>query len=545
MSDRVQELELKLKKLETKINFLNTEIERKDQKIEKLQNSKTRIHHTASIYRKYVENINHVLWTINLATGKFTYVSPSVNRLLEMTVEEAMEFDFDNNPLNPPSYFEAQCGIKQQIFDFMNGQGTAQTRKYELQQPTKSGHLKWLDLEVNILTDDKNNPIELLSVSTNIEEKKQFEKQIRESEAQLQLIADSAINWESFRDKNGKVVYCSPAFESITGYSKEDYINGIIEIKDMAHPDDYPMVKAAYERSYFGEQTPAFIFRIIKPNQKIIFVEAIINPVHTRANEFIGLRASIRDITIQKKSELMIQQQNIELSKLNNDKNKFFSIIAHDLKTPFNTILGFSEILIEKVSDDKFKSLQEFALLINQSASRTMDLLTNLMEWVRSQTGRIVYAPNYFDLVELIEEVSMLSNDAATQKSIHISKKLPQSSIVFADREMIGTVLRNLISNAIKFTHLNGEIIISIEINSIELIVSVSDNGVGLTKSRIERLFHIDENQSTSGTMNEKGTGLGLLLCQEFVEKHGGRIMVGSEVGKGSQFKFTLPIVAE
>jgi len=244
-------------------------------------------------------------------------------------------------------------------------------------------------------------------------------------------------------------------------------------------------------------------------------------------------------------NHVQIELLNNELLKSNDQKDKFFSIIAHDLKSPFNSILGFSEILCEQVAEKNYQGIVEYSDIIQQSSKRAMDLLMNLMEWSQSQIGRMVFNPEYFVIGELIDEVILLLSDAAKLKSIIIRKALLPNTIVYADKNMISTVLRNLISNAIKFTHLNGEIIIPIVKKEGEIIVSVDDNGVGMTQEKIDRIFQIDENYSTPGTQNEKGTGLGVIICKKFVEKHGGKIWVDSKVGIGSTFYFSLPLGIE
>jgi len=235
-----------------------------------------------------------------------------------------------------------------------------------------------------------------------------------------------------------------------------------------------------------------------------------------------------------------IKSQNEQLQKLNAEKDKFFSIIAHDLKSPFNSIVGFSDLLVEQISKKDYAGIDSYARIIQQSSERALDLLTNLMEWARSQTGRMEFKPEYFELVTLLNEITHLFVDIARHKSITINRTLPPNAPVFADKAMISTVLRNLISNAIKFTTPGGKITISVKDKSDGLTVSVQDSGVGIPKTSINKLFRIDENYSTPGTNNEKGTGLGLILCMEFIEKHGGRIWVESEEEKGSIFYFTL-----
>lgn len=251
------------------------------------------------------------------------------------------------------------------------------------------------------------------------------------------------------------------------------------------------------------------------------------------------------DITERKEAEEKIHLKNTELQKLNDEKDKFFSIIAHDLKSPFNSIIGFSDLLVEQVNEKDYKGIEEYAQIIQQSSIRAMGLLMNLMEWSKMQTGRMEFNPMFFELDELIKDTELLLSGAIEQKSITISKNLLSNETVFADKKMIATVLRNLISNAIKFTYPGGEITISVEEKQNELLVSVSDTGVGISKERIDKLFSINESYSTTGTKNEKGTGLGLILCKDFVEKHGGKIWVESEEGNGSTFYFTKPYIKE
>jgi len=236
-----------------------------------------------------------------------------------------------------------------------------------------------------------------------------------------------------------------------------------------------------------------------------------------------------------------IKESEIKLRELNATKDKFFSIIGHDLKSPFNSIIGFSNLLVEQIKNKDIEGIDEYANIVLKSSNNAMDLLLNLMEWSRSQTGRMEFNPEYFDLVSCINKIILLYVDIAGQKSITIKNILPHKASVFADNAMISTVLRNLISNAIKFTIPGGKIIVSAMEKQNEIIFSVSDNGVGISKNSIEKLFRIDQSYSTTGTNEETGTGLGLILCKEFVEKHNGKIWVESEEKKGSTFYFTLP----
>jgi signal transduction histidine kinase len=180
--------------------------------------------------------------------------------------------------------------------------------------------------------------------------------------------------------------------------------------------------------------------------------------------------------------------------------------------------------------------------MINTSAVQTFKLLENLLEWANSQRGKLEFLPIPVNLKELVKDELLMAEEMAIGKSIELICDVDESLTILADKNMIKTILRNLISNAIKFTHRNGEVKISARISHKHVDISVSDNGIGMTQATISKLFRLDANLSTRGTDNEKGTGLGLFLCKEFVEKHGGKIWVVSELGKGSTFNFTLPL---
>lgn len=250
---------------------------------------------------------------------------------------------------------------------------------------------------------------------------------------------------------------------------------------------------------------------------------------------------TLNDISKRKSAELEIASKNQELKRLNAEKVKFFSIIAHDLKSPFNAIIGYSELLIEKITHGDIQKIDEFGHMVLQMSNRAMDLLKNLMEWAQSQTDRMEFNPECFELERFINETTLIYEDIAAQKSIAIKKVLPNNGRVFADKAMISTVFRNLISNAIKFTQPGGEVVISAIEKPDEIIFLVKDSGIGISPKRIARIFQIDQAYSTSGTNKETGTGLGLMLCKEFVGRHGGKIWVESQEQQGSTFYFSLP----
>lgn len=231
--------------------------------------------------------------------------------------------------------------------------------------------------------------------------------------------------------------------------------------------------------------------------------------------------------------------QELELS--NATKDKFFSIIAHDLSNPFNSVIGFSDLMLEQVQAKNYDSVEKYAGIVNNSTHQVLSLLANLMEWSRSQTGRMKFDPEKLDVTDLINDVTKLMDASVIQKSMTITTNIPPRTFVYADKAMLSTVMRNLISNAIKFSNIGGTIRISVEQKPKEFLFSVSDEGIGMKQKTIQKLFRIDESFSTVGTQNERGSGLGLILCKEFINYHQGTIWIESKVGNGTTISFLIP----
>lgn len=234
-----------------------------------------------------------------------------------------------------------------------------------------------------------------------------------------------------------------------------------------------------------------------------------------------------------------------ELRQLNSTKDKFFSIIAHDLRNPFITILGFSDLLLTDYEELSDKEKKYYIDEMKKSAEISHDLLQNLLQWSRSQTGRIEFNPTKLSLEKIASGNVELLNATAGRKQIKIDAKIDGELFVFADEDMLNTVIRNLITNAIKFTNVNGTITVGAKIKDELAVISITDDGVGMDRKQMANLFRLEVAHSTAGTYNEVGTGLGLLLCKEFVEKNGGTIWVESEPGRGSTFSFSLPLAKQ
>ncbi|MGE5426327.1 MAG: PAS domain S-box protein [Methylococcaceae bacterium] len=396
----------------------------------------------------------------------------------------------------------------------------------------------YLHLEGMIFDDENKCQITAIDISEN----KRSEELLRFSEMRYRRLFESAQDGILILDAfNHQIIDVNPSLIKKIGYFYDELLGkqlwevGIFKSSDESKNAFTELHQIGYIRI---EDMP-----VETKNGNSIIVEFVSN-IYV-VDQFKVIQCNIRDITQRKQAEEALKESELRLRELNATKDKFFSIIAHDLKSPFNAIYGFCNILIMQMKEKDYLGIDKYAGIILDSSQRAMDLLMNLLEWSRSQTGTMNFHPEKIDLISLIEQVTEISNDTALQKSISIHTHLPDKAIAFADNDMLNAIFRNLISNAIKFTRQGGEIVITVEQEKDDWKVTISDNGVGINKEALDKLFRIDASYKTAGTNNETGTGLGLLLCKEFIDKHGAKIWVESEVGIGSRFYFTIPQLTE
>jgi PAS domain S-box-containing protein len=409
---------------------------------------------------------------------------------------------------------------------------------YEKEYIKKDGSVFPVELRTFLISDANEQPEGMWAIVRNITERKLVEEALKASEEKFKSIVESSPTAMYFYhlENDGRLVLigANPAAEIITGVSHHNLIGKTIEeafpnLAKTEIPELYKKVALgkikhhSFEIDYSDNQISGqYSVRVFKTGTNTIAVDFV-------------------DISDRKKAEEMLRQNEARLIELNATKDKFFSIIAHDLKNPFNSILGFSEILNHEAKYLENSNIGNYASLINTAATHTFKLLENLLTWSRMQSGNVQFAPRSLILSQVIQDEFVIGMPAAIQKNIVLVSNVSRNLIIEADENMLKNILRNLISNAIKFTAKNGRIEVNAQCNDNETEISVTDNGVGIKPGNIEKLFNIEANFSTRGTASEKGTGLGLLLCKEFVEKHGGKIQVESQPGIGSTFKFTIP----
>ena len=434
---------------------------------------------------------------------------------------------------------ESQIAVNEGVnATILNGFGTAEAN---LQK--KDGITIPMYLTASLLT--INGKEYFTGVGIDITKRKQAEAAVLKSKQQYDnLVSKIPVGvyiMKTKPDGTFDLEYASPRMAEMLGLSVEDLLTDNEAIFKVIHCDDLRSFTRLNREGI--EQKRPFNWKgrvVVKGDIRWLHISSTPEQLDNGDMFWHGL---IVDITERMRDEAEIKYKNEELINLNATKDKFFSIIAHDLKNPFNSILGFSSLFAKQIQEKDYAAIEKYAGIIQDASQQALDLLINLLEWSRSQTGRMEFNPESIDIANLINQSTEILNASALQKSITVYTQIPASLPVFADKAMVNTILRNLISNAIKFTNAGGEIVISSKQMPEELVVSVMDNGVGMKKESLAKIFRIDENHSTLGTQNEKGTGLGLILCKEFVDKHGGSIWVESELGKGSTFFFSIPKV--
>ena len=296
-----------------------------------------------------------------------------------------------------------------------------------------------------------------------------------------------------------------------------------------------------WQRVVHGETIKQEATRRTHKDGRSFYISLTMSPILNDDGEVVGVSGIAHDVTERLEAEQALAKQRDELESLNRQKNRLFSIIAHDLRTPFNSLLGFSEILSENAADLAPADVSEYARMMHQSAAQANALLENLLDWSRLQMGGLQSEPRPFDVAVAIEKALSFNAAGAAAKNIMTERLESPLLTVLADPQMVETVLRNLIGNAVKFTERDGIVSIEAHREGGEVIVTIRDNGIGMPPERLAHLFEFETGASTDGTDGEKGTGLGLQLCKELIDLQGGSLSVESTLGQGSTFRFTLP----
>ncbi|MGV8826793.1 MAG: PAS domain S-box protein [Breznakibacter sp.] len=460
--------------------------------------------------------------------GKIRFINPKFTELFGFEKEEipSIEVWFKKTYTNPVlrkiAYNQWKKLQLRETSDTISKKGE---NEYILFSKDGARHMVEIYLE-------KSETLNYIIFNDITKEKKDLQEIKKLSEAIYQNPASIVIT-----DHRGIITFVNPKYTEITGYLPEEVIgrNPRIQQSGLVEPAIYNELWStlASGRTWHGE----FINK--KKNGETYWERATIAPILNENGTVAHYIAIKEDITDKRKAMEELVRSEQALQEANATKDKFFSIIAHDLRNPIGSIKSLAEILIKQATLDEDQ--HQFIHHIQTLSANTLALLEDLLNWAQSQSGLLNCHPQYFNVSQQIDQAKESLKDLAIQKNITLTVLMQHDVQAYGDTKLFQTIVRNLISNAVKFTHEGGIITIQNQTTEDAIKITIADNGVGIAADRIPVLFHVEKNYSTPGTANETGTGMGLPLCKEFVTKMGGEIWIESQPGKGTYINFTIP----
>lgn len=402
--------------------------------------------------------------------------------------------------------------------------------EYRIVRP--DGKIIWLHDRKSVIFDTKGNPVQMGGVATDITEKKLLEERLLLKNYAL----DNSPNAVGFADLNGIITYVNDKYAKLFGFTDKTEIIGKHISEFATENENLQKVIDTLKGGeiYFGNGIP-------KRKDGSTFYSIISASPVVHNGKMLCIMAVFIDITEMKEMEIKLQENEAKLTRLNNDKDRFFSIIAHDLNSPFNGMLGLLEIMSNEYYDYSDEQRLKIIQSSYYSAQKAFNLLSDLLEWARLQNENLKITKESLNLKEIIIESIELYKKNALEKEIMISIDINPNIIINADKNSIFSVVRNLLNNAIKFTNIGGNIEFEAKQINNDIELSIKDNGVGMSQDTINKLFRIDENITMPGTNNEKGTGLGLTICNDLIIKNNWKMNFESQLEKGTTFKILIP----
>lgn len=496
--------------------------------IKKLKDSEIR-------WKFAIEGNNNGLWDWNLETDE-VYFSKQWKAMLGYAndeIENTLE-EWDKR-VHPDDKQAAYEDIEKHL------KGETEIYENEHRLKCKDGTYKWIYDRGKIISySPTGKPLRFIGTHTDITDKKKQQQKIRKNEERLMEAQKTAHigHWEL--DIVNNILYWSDEVYRIFDLEPQEFKATYEAFLDNIHPDDRQMVAGAYENSLKTQKEYNITHRLLLKNGKIKYVNERCNTAFSEDGKPLFSIGTVADITELAEKERIIKKQNIELKAINATRDKLFSVIAHDLKSPFNGLIGFSDLALEYLEDKNTEEAHKCCRYISQTAHQCFDLLTNLLNWSKIQSGKIQLHPEELNLKSCIEENLSLLRSNSMNKNISIATSVHKDINVIADQNMLDSIIRNILSNAIKFSHPNSTIYLNAQKQENITTMKIKDSGMGMPPEIQHSLFDSNENLSVEGTGKEKGTGLGLVLCKEFIHLHEGVIWVDSEEGKGTTFTFTI-----
>ena len=412
---------------------------------------------------------------------------------------------------------------------------------YEIRFKKKNGEMIWCHINGTPNYDINGNIVGYIRIITDITEQKKSKQALREVEKKYQALVNTSPDGILVTDVHDKITLVNRRAVEMFCFDKATDMIGKNSL-ELFSKEDYNRIKEALVEIYNEGIIKVVEFKMLRKDGSEFPVEISTALIKNIKENPKGTISVIRDITERRKIEKQLMKNVEEQKEINATKDKLYSIIAHDLRSPFQVLKGYSELLRINLNNSKPKKILDYAENIYQTSSETCDLLDNLLQWTAIQSGRIKPSQKMLYVNDLFNTLIKINKKYFVHKKIVLLSTLKKDIFIYADRNMIMTILQNFVSNAIKFTKRKGRIVLEAKEKDEKVLLTVSDTGIGITKGNIANLFKIDASITTRGTEKEKGTGLGLIICKEFADSIDGIISVQSKPGKGSKFTLSLPV---
>ncbi len=427
---------------------------------------------------------------------------------------------------------EKRLAIVRKVFQ------TGEKGELEAKVVTPSGGIRYYLTSADPVKNDQGQVININCVSKEFTQLKHTEQALKDSEAQLAAILAAIPDMIFIQDKEGFFLDYHGPVDTELLVSPEKFIGK--NMREVLPPDIVAQFAKVFEEAFRTKQVQLYEYSMLLPVGLKYFESKLV------VYDDDKILTIARNVSPYKEAEKLIKQKNSDLQAINAEKDKFFSIIAHDLRSPFSGFLGLTDFMSRNLSNMTLAEIQQITTLMQTSATHLFRLLGNLLEWSSMQRGLITFVPKTFLLKQKIDAGLFSYKEMASKKGVELSCKVNGQLKVFADENMLGSILGNLLSNGVKFTPKGGKVAIFTKRESVgSLRILVRDTGIGMNKNQIDNLFRLDRQSCRKGTDGEYSSGLGLIICKDFIDKHGWKLRIDSEVGKGTTFSISLPLQKE
>ena len=462
--------------------------------------------------------------------GRIKYANPMLERLTGFTFEK-----------NRDKYFwDLLTGdVRQMLMERYESRmsGKSVPEKYETVIERKDGEKIYVEISGHLIT-YKGKPADF-AILRDITPMKTLISKLEESETKYRNFFKTSKDCVFFTTHDGRWLDMSDSAPAFFGYASREELMAVPIPQLYENPEKRKKDLEKINQEGFTKEVP---LKLKKKDGSLIHALVTSQALRNKDGNVVAYQGIIHDITEQKKKEVQLSESKKNLEETLAARDKFFSIISHDLRTPFNAIIGLSDFLRKEAAKMQPEEIEAIAEDLYRTGQETYELLTNLLDWSRTVTGKMTLKLQSFSLPQLVEDVRKLFQENLSRKELQFRSSVPAELNVYADRNMVHTIVRNLLSNAIKFSRPGESILVTASAKGNQAHIQVTDHGIGIPEEKCKTLFEPAMNKIVRGTLGEGGSGLGLILCREFTERNGGEISVESKVGEETTFTFTLPL---